>query len=141
MSLSKIVVKILGVENKLEQPQTLTSVVREGLPPSSVDRIAEYYSLSKKQLSELLGISVRTLERHQKSNRPLSLVQSDRLLRYARIAARAEEVFKEVESAQNWLKRPNQALNGEIPLNLLDTEAGVEQVDDLLSRIEYGIHS
>lgn len=141
MSLSETVVKILGVENKLDQPQTLTSIVREGLPPSSVDRIAEYYSLSKKQLSELLGISVRTLERHQKSNRPLSLVQSDRLLRYARIAARAEEVFEEVESAQNWLKRPNQALNGEIPLNLLDTEAGVEQVDDLLSRIEYGIYS
>ena len=141
MSLSETVVKILGVENKLDQPQTLTSIVREGLPPSSVDRIAEYYSFSKKQLSELLGISVRTLERHQKSNRPLSLVQSDRLLRYARIAARAEEVFEEVESAQNWLKRPNQALNGEIPLNLLDTEAGVEQVDDLLSRIEYGIYS
>lgn len=33
------------------------------------------------------------------------------------------------------------ALGGEVPLNLLDTEAGVEQVDDILTRIEYGVYS
>jgi putative toxin-antitoxin system antitoxin component (TIGR02293 family) len=62
-------------------------------------------------------------------------------LRYARIAARAEEVFEDEKTAQNWLKCSNQALGGESPLNLLDTEAGVEQVDDILTRIEYGVYS
>lgn len=147
MSDSQTVVKILGVENILTQPsvqshlQTLTAIVREGLPPNAADRIAEYYGLSRKQLSEILGVSVRTLERHQKSNKPLNPVQSDRLLRYARIAAHAEEVFENAETARNWLKRPNNALGGEIPLNLLDTEAGVEQVDEVLTRVEYGIFS
>lgn len=140
MSVSETVVKILGVEEILAQ-HTLVTIVREGLPLSAAERIAEYYGLSKQQLSDLLGVSIRTLERHQKSNKPFSLVQSDRLLRYARIAARAEEVFEDRETARNWLKRSNQALGGETPLNLLDTEAGVEQVDDLLTRIEYGIYS
>lgn len=88
-----------------------------------------------------MGISVRTLERHQKDKKPLSPVQSDRLLRYARIAARAEEVFEDALKARDWLKRPIAALAGEVPLNLLDTEAGVEQVDDILTRIEYGVYS
>lgn len=148
MSASETVVKILGVENIFEQasmqgsqPQRLTAIVREGLPSSSADRIAEYYGLSRKKVSDLLGVSVRTLERHQKGNKPLSPVQSDRLLRYARIAAHAEEVFEDAQTARNWLKRPNQALGGEIPLDLLDTEAGVKQVDEVLTRIEYGIFS
>lgn len=148
MSQTETVVKILGVEDTLallpllpEQPQQLTSIVREGLPPSAADRIAEYYGLSRQKVAELIGVSVRTLERHQKDKKPLSLVQSDRLLRYACVAARAEEVFENEQTARNWLKRPNQALGGEIPLNLLDTEAGLQQVDEVFTRIEYGVYS
>jgi putative toxin-antitoxin system antitoxin component (TIGR02293 family) len=84
MSVSEAVVKILGVE-AISTPQVLNAIVREGLPPSAADRIAEYYGLSREQLSDLLGISIRTLERHRKDNKPFSLVQSDRLLRYAPI--------------------------------------------------------
>lgn len=148
MSQVETVVKMLGVENILDVPslppelsQRLTAIVRGGLPPNSVERIATYYGLSKKQLSELIGISLRTLERHQKDNKPLSLVQSDRLLRYARIAARAEEVFEDAQIAQNWLGRANVALGGESPLELLDTETGATQVDEILTRIEYGVYS
>lgn len=145
---TETVVKILGVEAVLDQPlipidsvHILAAVVREGLPPKAADRIAEYYGLSRKQVSELIGVSVRTLERHQKDNKLLNPVQSDRLLRYARIAARAEEIFENAQTAKNWLRRPNQALGGEIPLNLLDTETGVNQVEDVLTRIEYGVYS
>lgn len=147
MSQTEAVVKILGVENILDQQLTsidsahmLSAIVREGLPPGAADRVAEYYGLSRKQVSELMGVSVRTLERHQKDNKLLNPVQSDRLLRYASIAARAEDVFEDEQKARNWLRRPNQALAGEIPLNLLDTETGAQQVDDVLSRIEYGVY-
>lgn len=141
---TEAVVKILGVE-AVETPigsvHTLAAIVRGGLSPNAADRIAEYYGLSRKQVSELIGVSVRTLERHQKDNKLLNPVQSDRLLRYARIAARAEEVFEDAQIAKNWLRRPNQALGGEMPLNLLDTETGVNQVEDVLTRIEYGVYS
>lgn len=58
---------------------------------------------------------------------------------YTRITARAVEVFGDVEIALSWLKEPNPALAGEIPLDLVDTEAGVKQVDTVLGRIEHGI--
>lgn len=145
MTQIETVVKILGAEKVPFRPNdsshTLTAIVREGLPPNAADRVAQYYGFSRKQVSELIGVSVRTLERHQKDNKPLSPVQSDRLLRYASIAARAEEVFEDEQKARNWLRRPNQALAGEMPLNLLDTEAGVQQVEDVLNRIEYGVYS
>lgn len=59
----------------------------------------------------------------------------------ARIAARAEDIFEDAQIAKNWLRRPNQALGGEMPLNLLDTETEVNQVEDVLTRIEYGVYS
>lgn len=111
------VVKILGVEDTFAQtswlennPQHLSAIIRQGLPPSSAERIAQYYGLSKKKVSELIGISVRTLERYLRDNKSLDPVPSDRLLRYACIAAHAEEVFEAPQVAQNWLKRPNHAL-------------------------------
>lgn len=142
MAEASIVFKILGVDQDLKRSlPPLVAQVREGLPPRAAERIAEYFGLTRQQIAALIGISPRTLERHQKDNKPLSSVQSDRLLRYARIAARAEEVFEDEQVAKNWLKRPNQALGGETPLGLLDTETGVEQVNQVLTRIEYGVYS
>ena len=145
---AETVIKLLGVETAINQTSQqsdtthkLTRMVRQGLPPSAAEHIAEYYGLSYQQVSELIGISIRTLERHRRENKPLSPVQSDRLLRYARVAARTEAVFENTWAAQNWLKRANPALGGEIPMYLLDTEMGAKQVDDVLVRIEYGVYS
>ena len=44
-----------------------------------------------------------------------------------------------VRRRRAWLRRPNRALNGEMPVRLLDTDLGVRQVDDVLGRLEYGL--
>jgi len=44
-------------------------------------------------------------------------------------------------AAIDWLRSRNQALGGATPLSLLDTDAGAEDVMDLLGRIEHGVHS
>jgi putative toxin-antitoxin system antitoxin component (TIGR02293 family) len=61
--------------------------------------------------------------------------------RLARFAAQAQDVFESADTATSWLKRPNRGLNGHAPVDLLDTDAGTEQVVELLDRIEYGVYS
>ncbi|WP_310428971.1 MbcA/ParS/Xre antitoxin family protein [Chamaesiphon sp. VAR_48_metabat_135_sub] len=39
------------------------------------------------------------------------------------------------------MKRPNRGLNASAPVDLLDTDAGTEQVLKLLDQIEYGVYS
>jgi len=69
-------------------------------------------------------------------------VVSDRLYRLARITDLATEVFDDDASvARAWLPRLNQWLAEGIPLALLDTDAGLKQVTQLLNRIEYGVFS
>jgi putative toxin-antitoxin system antitoxin component (TIGR02293 family) len=61
--------------------------------------------------------------------------------RLARVAAQAQDIFESADTATSWLKRPNRGLNGHAPVDLLDTDAGTEQVVELLDRIEYGVYS
>ena len=117
------------------------SVIRQGLPIASFKRVAEYYQLSDSQMSEKIGTSLRTIVRLQKEQKPLNLIWSDRLYRLARIAAQAQTVFENPQKATDWLKRPNRALNGNAPIDLLDTDAGTQLVADLLERIELGVYS
>jgi uncharacterized protein (DUF2384 family) len=40
-----------------------------------------------------------------------------------------------------WLRRAQPALGGRVPLDLLITQAGAEQVETLLRRIDYGVYT
>ena len=48
-------------------------------------------------------------------------------------------VFGTEDKASTWLRRPNRALNNELPIRLLDTDVGTRQVEDILGRIEHGV--
>jgi putative toxin-antitoxin system antitoxin component (TIGR02293 family) len=65
--------------------------------------------------------------------------ESSKVRRLPRVVSRASEVFDDAASAVNWLKSPNAALRGNVPLSLLDTDIGAESVLDTLGRIEHGV--
>lgn len=126
----------LGLE--IHDSRELLRLVRQGLPFACLDRLAQVLALELGGLAELLQISTRTLARRRQSGQ-LSSVESDRAARVARLWSHALRVFGGQERALAWLKRENMALGGVVPLSLLDTDLGVSQVDDSLTRIEHGV--
>lgn len=134
--------QILGFDpkNKNNNPDDLRLAVINGFPFSVFVTMQNKFELSKNQLSAILGISPRTLSRRKQNNR-FTPLESDILNRVARVMAYAITVFGDVEKAKVWIKRPNRELGGEIPLNLLSTDIGSQQVEDVLHRINYGIYS
>ena len=64
---------------------------------------------------------------------------SDRLFRVANIFASAKQVFESEEAALKWLHNPQIGLGGRVPLDMIMTEAGTHEVENLLGRIEYGV--
>ena len=91
----------------------------------------------------LLGVSERKWSRARAggTNGLLSPVESDRLLRASRVFEHARAVFDNDQDAVAWLSLPNHALSGETPLSLMDTDAGVRQVDEVLTRVEFGVYA
>jgi putative toxin-antitoxin system antitoxin component (TIGR02293 family) len=57
------------------------------------------------------------------------------------ILARAIEFLEDEHKAMHWLTTPNRALGGVVPMALLDSPEGKEEVLTILGRIEYGVYS
>jgi putative toxin-antitoxin system antitoxin component (TIGR02293 family) len=115
----------------------LANAVREGLPISALDRLIASGIVGEDEV-EARFIPRRTLyARRQKGT--LSREQSDIVVRLARIQTTADEVFGDRRKSHSWLRRPNGALDGQVPLSVLDTEEGGRRVEAVLGRIAHGI--
>jgi putative toxin-antitoxin system antitoxin component (TIGR02293 family) len=105
---------------------------------SALSAVVQQYAISRDVVCEILHLSRRNLLRRRQQNR-LSPDESDRLYRLARVLAHANRVFEDPEESADWIQTPNTALGKHQPLTLLDTDIGVQQVDQVLGRIEHGI--
>lgn len=117
------------------------ALIHQGMPVQAVEVLKDGMAIPDGQLAELLGISQKTLSRVRTAGGRLGPVASDRLFRAARIIALAIDVLEAQEAALHWLKRPQVGLGGRPPLALLTTDAGSDQVEKLLLRIEHGVYS
>lgn len=86
-----------------------------------------------------LVVPRRTLARRRQTGERLSPEESDRAVRLARITSLAERVFGEAAKAHDWLRKPNRAFGGALPLKLLKSETGAYSVEQTLHQIDYGI--
>jgi putative toxin-antitoxin system antitoxin component (TIGR02293 family) len=67
--------------------------------------------------------------------------EGDKIYRLAYVITAATKALGDREKARRWLRRSNRALGGVTPLSLLGTQPGLQQVEQLLGRIEYGEYS
>jgi putative toxin-antitoxin system antitoxin component (TIGR02293 family) len=92
---------------------------------------------SDREIGEFI-IPERT-QRHRKAQRkPLSIEESDRLVRMTRIQALAEDVFGEAKNANRWLREGLGILGGKSPLEVARTDAGARVVEQILAKIDWG---
>lgn len=127
------------LNDSLDGQQTpLVERVREGLPMAEFRALLDLLSLPEEELGRLLGMSPATLNRRKKSAR-LTMAESERVVRFARLFGLAMEVFDEEGAACEWLKTENPGTAGERPLSYADTEFGAREVENLLGRIDHGV--
>lgn len=123
-----------------ESPTAVIARIRRGLAIDEFTSLAEWLGSTEDELAGWLGLARATLHRRKKAGM-LDATESERLIRVARLMARATEVFESEESARSWLKRPAMPCAGESPLAFADTEIGAREVEFLLGRVEHGVPS
>jgi putative toxin-antitoxin system antitoxin component (TIGR02293 family) len=117
----------------------MADAIQDGLPIEAVDQILDSGLLEPAELFSLV-IPRRTLSHRRRMGR-LTPEQSDRLARAVRILTRAEEAFGDRKKASRWMRKPNRALEGRRPLDLLESDTGSRAVEKILLRIEHGVYS
>jgi len=125
------------VGRAIHSSEDMSAAIREGFLHSVVDALVGSSGLSLQEVASSLDLSTRSLQRRKHQGR-LARYESDRLYRLARLLALADYFIGNRENALDWMKRPNLVLGGVPPLQLLDTELGARQVENILGRIGYG---
>ncbi|WP_461070811.1 type II RES/Xre toxin-antitoxin system antitoxin [Spirosoma horti] len=135
-----------GTAKTAYQPQRATSFAiieqaQKGVPTQQVDQLAELLGISFKEMAIVLQVAERTLHRFR-SEGQLDQQTSERLLLLENLTAHGLLVFDgRAEALADWLRYPLRELKGQAPLQWLNTISGFSLVDDVLTRIEYGVYS
>lgn len=119
---------------------SLVELARKGISKKSLLKLAEIGEISLKQFSELLPVSLRTLQRYNDDDL-LPPETSEHVLLIAEVFARGTEVFDDRTQLRRWLQTPCIGLANEPPLSLLDTTFGVRLVTEELGRLEQGVYA
>ena len=139
------IAQILGGEKclggRISTLADFNPIIQKGFSWATVSHAMQKMAFTDKELAPMLSMSASTFSRKKKQRGRLTLEASDRLFRLARITAFATYVLESFEAARSWLTRPQKGLGGEIPLQMLKTDAGAKEVEQLLGRIEYSVLS
>jgi putative toxin-antitoxin system antitoxin component (TIGR02293 family) len=130
-------VKLLGLRSF--DSRRLVKRLEEGVSYAAFVKLQKNLGVSVRELADLACIKPRTLIRRKDSGR-FRPDESDRLVRIARILGLAIELFEgDSAGARSWLATPLTVLDARTPLDLVRTEVGAREVEDLIGRLEHGV--
>lgn len=128
--------RLLGLTS--DNPVLISSSQKEGLPFKSLGRLQEALDMSDRGIAHLLEMDAKTLSRRRKQGH-LDPLESDRLLRVGRVVWIAIEVMEgDRKEAKEWLLEPNDFLGNKRPMDVINTDIGARQVEDMLGGMEWG---
>ncbi len=120
--------------------EAIIDMTRQGFPVGVIDRLVGELAVSQQVLLRTIALSSATLTRRRAANKRLSPQESDRVYRIAAAYLSALRLFEgDADAARRWFTEPAKALGGNTPLEHLDTEAGADEVQDLIGRLEHGV--
>src|SRR5882672_5424384 len=96
--------RVLGLRRVPANELELADMARKGLPSATLSKLSGSLGWTRAALIEQLGMAPRTVARRLTRREPLSTTESERVLRLARVLARAIEVFESQDAAKQWLQ-------------------------------------
>ena len=116
----------------------LDELVSQGLPKNALKASVDRICLNNEDRKHLLYriIPEATYKRRRAS---LSVEESERAERLARVYATAQYVWNSDDDARAFLHAPHPMLQGRTPLDVSMSELGARRVEELLWKLYYGI--
>lgn len=115
-------------------------IIKSGVSKNDLEVFKKKAALDYDQLAKALSVTRATLI-NKKGKEKFAMALSERIIAIADIYSFGYDVFEEEEKFNRWVLRPNRALGGIVPFDLLDTQYGREEVRDIIGRIAHGIFS
>lgn len=133
--------KVLELDQHLMQegPLSLSIISQQGLNKKTALRLQSYLGITLKELSIILDISYRTMQRKEDHD-VLGLSATERILELSELITIGVDVLGSQDNLKKWLHSSIISLGNVTPLSLMDNTFGIRMVIDVLHRIEHGIY-
>lgn len=123
------------------ESSSVLELVRRGLPFAAFENLVQAVGAPQGEVARVVGMAATTLGRRRKTGR-LTPVESDHVMRIARLAALARELMAgDLAAASAWLRTPHALLDEETPLSVAATETGGREVERLIGQLRHGVFS
>jgi putative toxin-antitoxin system antitoxin component (TIGR02293 family) len=116
----------------------LEQVVHDGLPFGSLRLVSGAYPAAERERIETLVVPRTTRLRRERSGR-LSVDESERLERVARLTALASHVLETDIAGRDFLLTPHPLLGDQTPIDLAQTDLGARRVEAILWNLEFAL--
>ncbi len=117
--------------------EDLDRIVKEGLPKRSLQLVARRAVAPGESITAFVYSVVPPATFKRRSR--LSVHESERTERLARVVALAEALWGNEREAREFLNRPHPLLDGDTPLKTARTELGARRVERVLHDVEHGL--
>ena len=122
------------VENNLR----LVHLSDKGIDVNYFSALQAHTKLSKTALARILGIDTGTVDNYRKSKKKFSGDIAEKLLKLHRLFALGDELFGSVGEFLKWLNLPSPGLEGQVPMSMLHSNTGIDEIEKQLQRIIHG---
>lgn len=126
----------------LELPQRgkpLRDAINKGFSVKLLQDVANNLSVSIYEIGTYIDIKATTLNRRL-CRGTLTTAESDRLCRFIEVYDSALDLFDgDKVATYQWLNCPSVSLSNELPVNLIRTSTGSNDVLSLINKIEHGV--
>ena len=128
------IAEILGLPASIQSVSDLEAAVSGGLPKRSLERLSARLYLDPRVASayKFKVVPQATWKRRTKR---LSVEESERTERLARVLAHAEYVLDDRQQAREWMSKPHRELHSNTPLESARSELGARRVEALLDKL------
>jgi putative toxin-antitoxin system antitoxin component (TIGR02293 family) len=126
-------------ENQMT-PYEKMHIVREGISKKDLELLKDKTDMDYTMLAKALSVTRATLINKKRGQR-FGAGLSEKIVGLADLYSYGFEIFEDEDRFNRWMAKPNKALGGQVPYDLIDNQFGREEVKNLIGRIAYGVYS
>jgi putative toxin-antitoxin system antitoxin component (TIGR02293 family) len=123
------------LDARIRSGADLAELASERVAVDVLDRLSAH-GLKADELSFI--IPRRTLTHRRQHQERLSIDESDKAIRLAKIVAQADAAFGDQDKAMHWLRATQQRFGGKSALDMASTEHGARLVEEALVQLDEG---
>lgn len=132
------IAEILGLRGSIRTVHELEAAVSAGLPKRSLERLSARLHPDPR-IANTYKFEVVPQATWKRRSKRLSVQESERTERLARVLAAAEYTWDDRVQAREWMSKAHRELNGQTPLDAARTELGARRVEGVLDKLIFGL--